>query len=127
MKQTRSEILRKCKNFVKTMSFTAATINCLKEFVEFSALIAQYLKFYCHINNFSSYFNKCLTSLAIFLSFCLSVHNTYILLNKYMNTIYTNIQFILSNKYMNTIYTYIQFILLNKYMMGYIHMYNLYY
>ena len=36
----------KCENFVKTMSVIAATINCLKELVEFSALIPQYLKFY---------------------------------------------------------------------------------
>ena len=38
---------RKCKNFLKTMSFIAAKINCSKELVEFSALIpliAQYLK-----------------------------------------------------------------------------------
>ena len=37
----------KCENFVKTMSFIAATINCSKE-------LAQYLKFYYvdHINNF---------------------------------------------------------------------------
>ena len=31
-------IITKCENFVKTMSFTAATINCSKEHVEFSAL-----------------------------------------------------------------------------------------
>ena len=36
----------KCENFVKTMSAIAATINYLKELVEFSALIPQYLKFY---------------------------------------------------------------------------------
>ena len=38
-------ILAKCENFVKTMSFIAATINCSKELVKFSALIAQYLNF----------------------------------------------------------------------------------
>ena len=43
----------KCENFVKIMSFIAATIICLGELVEFSALIAQYLKI-CHKNNFSS-------------------------------------------------------------------------
>ena len=36
----------KCENFVKTMNFIAATINSSKELVEFSALIAQYFKFY---------------------------------------------------------------------------------
>ena len=36
----------KCENFVKTMSVIAATINCSKELVKFSALIPQYLKFY---------------------------------------------------------------------------------
>ena len=36
----------KCENFVKTMSVIAATINCSKKLVEFSALIPQYLKFY---------------------------------------------------------------------------------
>ena len=36
----------KCENFVKTIIFIAATISCLKELVEFSALIAQYLKFF---------------------------------------------------------------------------------
>ena len=41
-----SENEAKYENFVKTMSFIAATISCLKELVEFSALIAQYLKFY---------------------------------------------------------------------------------
>ena len=35
-------IFAKCENFVKTMT----TINCSEELVEFSALIAQYLKFY---------------------------------------------------------------------------------
>ena len=34
-----------CENFVKTMSFIAATINGSKELVEFSALIAEYFKF----------------------------------------------------------------------------------
>ena len=53
------KISRKCENFVKTMSFIAATINCSKELVEFSALIAQYLKFYYVIYLFL-YFNKCL-------------------------------------------------------------------
>ena len=43
----------KCENFVKIMSYIAATIICLEELVEFSALIAQYLKI-CHKNNFSS-------------------------------------------------------------------------
>ena len=38
--------MQNCENFVKTMSFMATTINCLKEEVEFSALIAQYLKYY---------------------------------------------------------------------------------
>ena len=38
-------ILAKCENVVKAMSFKAAIINCLKELVEFSVLIAQYLKF----------------------------------------------------------------------------------
>ena len=36
----------KCENFMKTLSVIAATINCSKELVEFSALIPQYLKFY---------------------------------------------------------------------------------
>ena len=35
----------KRENLVKTMSVKAATINCSKELVEFSALIPQYLKF----------------------------------------------------------------------------------
>ena len=39
-------IFAKCENFVKTVTFIVATINCSKELVEFSALIAQYLKFY---------------------------------------------------------------------------------
>ena len=42
-----TKISRKYKNFVKTMSFIAATINCSKELVEFSAWIAQYFKFLC--------------------------------------------------------------------------------
>ena len=33
----------KCENFVKTRNVLAATINCSKELVEFSALIPQYL------------------------------------------------------------------------------------
>ena len=36
-----AKISRKCENFVKTMSFIAATISCLKEIVEFTALIAR--------------------------------------------------------------------------------------
>ena len=36
----------KRENLVKTMSVKAATINCSKELVEFSALIPQYLKCY---------------------------------------------------------------------------------
>ena len=42
----RENIFAKCVNFVKTMSFIAATINSPKELMEFSALIAQYFKFY---------------------------------------------------------------------------------
>ena len=38
--------MRNAQNFKKTMSVIAATINCPKELVEFSALIPQYLKFY---------------------------------------------------------------------------------
>ena len=38
--------MRKCENFVKSMSFIDSTINYSKELVEFSAMIAQYLKFY---------------------------------------------------------------------------------
>ena len=45
-KISRKAISRKCENFVKTMSVIAATINCSKELLEFSALIPQYLKFY---------------------------------------------------------------------------------
>ena len=43
--RTCKNIFAKCENFVKTMSFIAATVNCSKE-LEFSALKAQYLKFY---------------------------------------------------------------------------------
>ena len=38
--------MENCENFVKTMSFIAATVNCSEELVEFSALIAEYFKFY---------------------------------------------------------------------------------
>ena len=51
----------KCENFVKTMSVIAATINCPKELVEFSALIPQYLKFYYFILIINIVFlDKCL-------------------------------------------------------------------
>ena len=66
----------KCENFVKTMSVIAATINCSKELVEFSALIPQYLKFYYVILIISLPLlykmldEDNLISLAIFLSFC---------------------------------------------------------
>ena len=55
----------KCENFVKTISVIAATIICSKDLVQFSALIAQYLKFYY----------VTLISLAIFLSFCSSMYD----------------------------------------------------
>ena len=67
----------KCENFVKTMSVIAATINCSKELVEFSALIPQYLKFYhvILIISLPLYFNKCLMKriLFLYLSFTVSV------------------------------------------------------
>ena len=72
------------ENFVKTMSITAAIINCSKELVEFSALIPQYLKFYYFISIISfpllseMFDEENLISLAIFLSFCMSVHNSYV-------------------------------------------------
>ena len=45
------------KNFVKTMSFIAAKLNCSKEFVEFHAPIAQYLK-NRYLFKFPNYFSS---------------------------------------------------------------------
>ena len=53
--------MRKCKNFVKTMSVIASTINCSKELVELSALIPQYLKFWWREFDFSRYLFKFLS------------------------------------------------------------------
>ena len=61
------------------MSVIAATINCSKELVEFSALIPEYLKFYYVILIISLpllFDEENLLFQANFLSLCLSVHNT---------------------------------------------------
>ena len=45
------------RNFVKTMSFIAAQMNCSEELKEFSALIAQYLK-NSYLFRFPNYFGS---------------------------------------------------------------------
>ena len=45
-------IFEKCKNFDKTMSFIAATVDCLKELFSDSSIFEVLL---CHTNNLSSF------------------------------------------------------------------------